>query len=89
MYCDVAEATKSLEVGVLVKRTGPGSGNMRFCSPMVAQVPEMSPMLATNMLGRADMPEVSDAPPLISIAAQFIYISRFPTVLNQVHARVA
>lgn len=54
-------------------------------------------MLAVNMSGRALKAAWSRAmrslrllePPVSVTGAQFMYISRFPTLLNQVQARVA
>lgn len=43
--------------------------------------------LATNMLGRSLISEPS--PPSMSMLAQFMYISRFPTELNHVQPSVA
>src|SRR4051794_35209873 len=49
----------------------------------------MPARLATNRLGSSDMPEASSDPPEMSTAAQFMYISRLPTLLNHVQASVA
>src|SRR6266700_1305335 len=45
-------------------------------------------MLATNISGSFSMTELSLPPPVTMIGAQFMYISRLPTLLNHVHARV-
>jgi len=73
----------------------PGSGKRRSVESTVWQP---LPMLATNMFGRASYADVSrvsryssrlEAPPDNVTGAQFMYISRFPILLNQVQARVA
>ena len=49
-----------------------------------SSVPQSLSILATNISGNEARPE----PPLVMVtAAQFIYISRFPTLLNQDHAK--
>ena len=50
-----------------------------------SSVPQPFSILATNISGNEAKPE----PPLVMVtAAQFIYISRFPTLLNQDHAKI-
>lgn len=58
---------------------GPGFGNARSPSSVV----QPFPMLALKMSGN-DGPDRPDPPPVMVIAAQFMYISRFPSLLNQV-----
>lgn len=77
----------------------PGLGNPR--SEPSAALQEAVAMLATNMLGRASkvawsrsmsmvaLPSRFAVPEPIVIGAQFMYISRLPTLLNHVQARVA
>lgn len=106
-YCEVAEATKFRVEGSLVDTTGPGLGNpILVCS--VDPQPDgrsVAARLATKSCGRLCIWDVSEAPPLMAMAAQFIclivrtphrswsrlltYISRLPIVLNQVQAKVA
>lgn len=66
--------------------SGPGSGKAAtFVSPTL-QV--FVPMFATNIAGRLENGTAGE-PPLpfwMSTAKQFMYISRLPTLLNQVHA---
>lgn len=77
----------------------PGLGNPRS-APSAALQEEVA-MLATNMLGRASkvawsrsmsmvaFPSRFVEPAPIVMGAQFMYISRLPTLLNHVQARVA
>ena len=78
----------------------PGSGNSTSWESTVSQ--SVVGMFALNMPGKdvarsdsSGMPKVSLSeralfadPPLTLIDAQFMYISRFPILLNQVQARV-
>jgi hypothetical protein len=73
----------------------PGFGKRRSVESTVRQP---FPMFAVNISGRASNAEVSrasnsslllDDDPVRVTGAQFMYISRLPTLLNQVHARVA
>lgn len=71
--------------------SGPRSGNMRSLPSMVEQP---LPTLATNMAGRELMGSEAprfflEAPPLMVTTAQFMYISRLPTLLNQDQAKTA
>ena len=74
---------------------GPGFGNSRITASLVVQPLSM---LATNISGNESarfvnpgipaVPALFFDPPVTVIGAQFMYISRFPMKLNQVHARV-
>ena len=74
----------------------PGSGNATSTDSVVAQP---LPMLATNILGsfskadwsrwRTGGERLTFFGAVMLTGAQFMYISRLPTLLNQVHARVA
>lgn len=72
----------------------PGFGNRRSVE---STVPQPFPMLATNMSGSALKAAVSrssislrlEEDEVMLIGAQFMYISLFPILLNQVQARVA
>lgn len=90
-YCDVAEATAFLVEGSLVVRYSPGFGNFKFCMAVVPHVlgKLVAARLATNISGILAMPVRSEAPSVISTLTQFMYISRLPTVLNQVQAMIA
>jgi hypothetical protein len=67
---------------------GPGSGNLTSFVSTVAH-----PLLtfATNIFGRAAKAtgSAAPAPALMVTLAQFMYISRLPTLLNQVQAKTA
>lgn len=73
--------------------SGPGSGNF---TSVVSLVVHPLPRFATKSDGR-DVKEVparfaarfTPEDPVIVIDAQFMYISRLPTLLNQVHAKRA
>lgn len=69
--------------------SGPGFGNMTSVISIVLHDPD--PRLATNMSGRAKKETAGAFPEpeglelvMISTAAQFMYISRLPILLNQV-----
>jgi len=66
--------------------SGPGSGKAATFVSATLQV--FVPMFATNIAGRLENGTPGE-PPLpfwMSTAKQFMYISRLPTLLNQVHA---
>lgn len=68
----------------------PGSGNMTSASWVTAQPLPALPTLATNMSGRLLRAEARLAEePVILTAAQFMYISRLPVLLNHVQAKIA
>jgi len=67
----------------------PGSGNW---TSLLSWDVQLLPMLAVNMSGKASNAEVSRLAvelPVMVTGAQFMYISRLPTLLNHVHAMVA
>lgn len=75
----------------------PGSGKR---TSVESTVPQPLPTLATNISGRAlyaawsrswmrAASRLEDEPPVMVMGAQFMYISRLPTLLNHVQARVA
>lgn len=66
----------------------PGLGNLRTL--LVGLLQELVAIFATSMSGSALKPDLSLAPPVTSIGAQFMYISGPPLSLaNQVQANVA
>ena len=67
--------------------SGPGLGNRRSDDSRVVQP---VPVLATNISGRAEKATAAVPEPAVIVTlAQFMYISRFPTLLNQVQAKTA
>ena len=67
--------------------SGPGSGNRRS---KVSRVLQPLPALATNISGRAEKATSGVPEPAVMVTlAQFMYISRFPILLNQVQAKTA
>ena len=82
--------TGYLVEGSLVVTYWPGLGNCTLTDAVVSQLPDtLVPRFATNKSGRPAIAVSSEAPPLMSTAAQFMYISRLPTLLNHVQASVA
>lgn len=72
---------------LLVVTSGPGSGNVTSEDSRVAQ-----PLatFATKISGRAEKATFSEPEPAVMVTlAQFMYISRFPILLNHVQAKTA
>lgn len=75
--------------------SGPGFGNITSVISIVLHVPD--PRLATNISGRAKketagvfpVPRPDGFELTMSTDAQFMYISLFPILLNQIHAKMA
>jgi hypothetical protein len=66
----------------------PGFSKVKSLLSAVVPQDVPTPILATAMSGRASKPAVSSEPPETVMGAQFMYISRFPILLNHVHAIV-
>lgn len=67
----------------------PGSG--KATSSLCGVVQSVTGTLATNMSGKEaarDVRSLGFEPPVTVTGAQFMYISRLPTLLNHVHASV-
>ena len=69
-----------------VSTESPGDGKMKSTDSGMEHCSRGR--LATNMSGKLLKTDMSLAPPVTVMGAQFMYISRLPILLNQVHARL-